>query len=65
MTALEWTLTITLVVLYVALWLTVAVVTLRKGYVALFLFGIIVPILWLIGAVMPAKTGSSYAMTQV
>lgn len=61
MTALEWILISALVAIYIALWLTVAVVTLRKGHVALFVIGIFVPILWLIGAVLPARPGSSYA----
>lgn len=63
MTALEWFLISTLVIIYIALWLTVALVTLRKGHVLLFIVGIFIPILWLIGAVLPPKPGSTYAGT--
>ncbi len=61
MTGLEWILISTLAVIYIALWLTVAMITLRKGHVVLFVVGIFIPILWLIGAVLPAKPGSSDA----
>lgn len=63
MTTLEWVLTSTLVVIYIALWVTVAMVTLRKGHVLLFIVGIFIPILWLIGAVLPPKPGSAYPAT--
>ena len=59
MTGLEWTLAVILGVLYVALLCTVAILTFRKGYIALGLLGIIFPILWLIGAVLPPKPASS------
>ncbi len=65
MTPLEWILISTLAVLYIALWFTVALVTLRKGHMALFVIGIFVPILWLIGAVLPARPDSSYAQRAV
>ncbi len=61
MTGLEWILISALAAIYIALWFTVALVTLRKGHVALFIFGIFIPILWLIGAVLPARPGSAYA----
>jgi hypothetical protein len=60
MTGLEWILIVTLSVLYIALIFTVAMMTFQKGYVALGILGIFLPILWLIGAVLPAKQGSSY-----
>ena len=60
MTGLEWVLAVTLGVLYISLIFTVAVITFQKGYTALGVLGIFLPILWLIGAVLPAKQGSSY-----
>jgi hypothetical protein len=64
MTALEWTLWIALFSIYVVCLFTVCLLTFRKGYVALGIIGIIFPILWLIGAVLPAKHGSRYATMQ-
>jgi Na+/phosphate symporter len=43
---------IVLVVLYIALWVTLGMTTLRKGHTALFWFGIIFPVLWIVGAIM-------------
>src|ERR1700712_3330931 len=60
MTVLEWIFIVTFTVLYIALVFTVALMTFQKGYVVLGIFGIFVPILWLIGAVLPAKPGSAY-----
>lgn len=62
MSALDWVLTVILGVIYFALLLTVAMLTFRKGYVFLGVVGIFLPILWLIGAILPAKPGSSYAL---
>jgi cadmium resistance protein CadD (predicted permease) len=42
-------------VIYLVLLFTVAVLTFRKGHWVLGLIGIIFPILWLIGAVLPDK----------
>ena len=39
-------------VLYIALWVTLGMTTLRKGHTALFWFGIIFPVLWIVGAIM-------------
>jgi hypothetical protein len=39
-------------VLYITLWVTLGLTTLRKGHTALFWFGIIFTLLWIIGAVM-------------
>jgi hypothetical protein len=41
-----------LAVLYVVILLTLGLTTWRKGHKALFLIGIIFPILWLVGAVI-------------
>ena len=40
-------------VLYVALLVTLGVVTLRKGHWVMFVVGIFLPIFWLVGAVIP------------
>lgn len=64
MTALEWIFASTLFVLYVFLVFTVCLLTFQKGYILLGILGIFVPFLWLIGAVLPAKPGSSYAIAQ-
>ena len=52
MTVLEWIFVVTFSVLYVALVFTVALMTFQKGYVVLGVFGIFVPILWILGAVL-------------
>lgn len=39
--------------IYLVLILTLGFLTIRKGHWILFLIGIIFPLLWLIGAVMP------------
>jgi hypothetical protein len=39
-------------VLYIALWVTLGMTTLRKGQTALFWIGIIFPVLWIVGAIM-------------
>jgi hypothetical protein len=41
-----------LAVVYVALFITLALTTLRKGHHVLFWVGIIFPVLWIIGAVI-------------
>jgi hypothetical protein len=45
-----WTL---LVVLYIALFVGLGMSTFRKGHQVLFWVGIIFPVLWIVGAVMP------------
>ena len=60
MTGLEWVLILGLAAIYLALIFTVAAVTFQKGHIALFIIGIFLPILWLIGAMLPAKPGSGY-----
>jgi len=49
MSAFLW---ILLVVLYLTALVVLGLTTLRKGHTALFWFGIIFPILWIVGAVM-------------
>ena len=57
MSGLDWALTFTLGILYIALLFTVAVVTFRKGHWVMGLIGFFFPILWLIGAVIPPARG--------
>lgn len=44
-------------VLYIALWVTLGMTTLRKGHTALFWIGIIFPVLWIVGAIMQPTPG--------
>jgi hypothetical protein len=60
MSGLDWFFSFTLGIIYIALIFTVAIVTFRKGHWVLGLIGFFIPILWLIGAILPAKRGSSY-----
>jgi len=60
MSGLDWFFSLTLGILYLTLLFTVAIVTFRKGHWVFGLIGIFIPIFWLIGAVLPAKRGSSY-----
>jgi len=60
MTGLEWMLMSTLGVIYLVCLFTVCSLTFRKGHTALGIIGIFLPFLWLIGAVLPPKPGSSY-----
>jgi len=50
--------------LYVFCIVTVCVLTFQKGRWVMGVIGIILPILWLIGAVLPAKKGSRYELAQ-
>jgi uncharacterized membrane protein len=56
MTGLEWFLATTVAVLYLVCIFTVALITFRKGYFLLGIFGIFLPFLWLIGAVLPDRS---------
>ncbi len=64
MTGLEWILSWTLFVLYITCLFTVCRLTFQKGYTILGIVGIFLPILWLIGAILPPKHGSSYWVSQ-
>jgi len=64
MTGLEWVLGVTLFTLYFVCLLTVCGLTFRKGYTLLGIIGIFLPILWLIGAILPPKEGSRYWVSQ-
>ena len=61
MSGLGWFLSIGLGVLYLVLLFTVALITFRKGHWVLGLIGIFIPILWVVGAILPAKRGSHRA----
>jgi hypothetical protein len=61
MSFMEWTLWLLLASFYIFCVFTVCLLTFKKGYVGLGIIGIFVPFLWLVGAVLPAKAGSSYA----
>jgi hypothetical protein len=52
-----WFFAIGLGILYLVLLFTVAIMTFRKGHWVLGLIGFFIPILWLIGAVLPARRG--------
>ena len=55
MSGLDWALTFTLGILYIALLFTVAVMSFRKGHWVLGLIGFIFPILWFVGAILPSR----------
>jgi hypothetical protein len=64
MTWLEWMLGTILVVFYLFCLFTVCSLTFRKGRTFLGIAGIFMPLLWLIGAVLPAKPGSRFDVAQ-
>jgi hypothetical protein len=41
--------------LYFVLMITLGIITIRKGHWVMFIIGIFFPLLWIIGALMPAK----------
>jgi hypothetical protein len=57
---LAWLLSVALFAIYLSLLFTVCSLTFRKGYTVLGIVGIFFPILWLVGAVLPAKRGSRH-----
>jgi hypothetical protein len=62
--AMEWILWFLLVSFYIAGLFTVCALTFQKGYTVLGIVGIVVSFLWLIGAMLPAKEGSRYALSR-
>ena len=64
MTFMEWMLWAFLFMIYLTALFTVCSLTFRKGYTALGIIGIFMPLLWLIGAILPAKKGSRYDVDQ-
>jgi hypothetical protein len=64
MSTLDWIFTSFFFVLYFFLLFTVCVMTFQKGHIVLGIIGIFVPLLWLIGAILPARPGSAYERAQ-
>jgi hypothetical protein len=64
MSWLEWTLGFILLSFYITCLFTVCAMTFQKGHTILGIVGIFVPLLWLIGAFLPAKKGSRYEVAQ-
>ena len=64
MSALDWFFTAFLIFVYIFCLFTVCFLTFRKGYFLLGIIGIFIPFLWLIGAILPAKPGSQYAIAE-
>ncbi len=64
MSWLEWTLGFILLSFYITCLFTVCIMTFQKGYTVLGIIGIFIPLLWLIGAFLPAKQGSRYSLSQ-
>ncbi len=61
---MEWFLGFLLFTIYITCLFTVCSLTFRKGYTILGIIGIFMPLLWLIGAVLPAKKGSRHDIAQ-
>ncbi len=60
MTGVEWMLWIILATFYIFCVFTVCMITFQKGHTLLGIVGIFIPLLWLVGAMLPSKPGSSY-----
>jgi uncharacterized membrane protein len=50
--------------IYLAVVLTLGLATYRRGRKVLFFVGFLMPLLWLLGAILPAKKGSKYEHQQ-
>ena len=48
-------------VLYVVLIVTLGVTTIRKGHWFMFFAGFILPVFWIVGALMPSRTATQPA----
>jgi hypothetical protein len=64
MSWIQWILWTIIVCLYITCLFTVCVMTFRKGRTVLGVIGIFIPLLWLIGAWLPAREGSRYDIDQ-
>lgn len=64
MSTLDWMFTGLFGVIYFFLLFTVCLMTFQKGHYVLGIIGIFVPFLWLIGAILPAKPGSTYQIRE-
>jgi hypothetical protein len=62
MSGLEWIFGFVLFSFYITCIFTVCSLTFQKGHTILGIVGIFVPFLWLIGAILPAKPGSRFAI---
>jgi hypothetical protein len=60
MSWLTWFFGVWFFMIYIVCIFTVCLYTFKKGHIVLGILGIIFPILWLIGAILPAKRGSQY-----
>ncbi len=56
----QWFGWVLLFMLYITCLFTVCGMTFSKGYTVLGIVGIFLPFLWLIGAILPPKSGSRY-----
>jgi hypothetical protein len=63
-TALEWILSFSLLMIYITCLFTVCSLTFQKGHTLLGIVGIFFPLLWLVGAILPAKPGSRFEVAQ-
>jgi threonine/homoserine/homoserine lactone efflux protein len=50
--------------MYIVCLFTVCLLTFQKGHTILGVLGFFLPLLWLIGAVLPAKPGSRHELAQ-
>lgn len=64
MSGIEWLLGVILFGIYITALFTVCGLTFRKGHTILGIVGIFIPLLWLVGAILPAKKGSRYDVEQ-
>jgi hypothetical protein len=46
-----------LAILYIVLLITLGLMTIRKGHWVMFIVGIFIPLFWIIGALMPPRSG--------
>jgi hypothetical protein len=65
MSVLDWILTSILIVLYLGLLITICTLTFQKGYIVLGIVGIFIPLLWLVGVILPPKRGSPYEIKEM
>jgi hypothetical protein len=64
MSGVSWILSFVLISLYITCLFTVCALTFQKGRTILGIVGIFIPLLWLIGAILPPKKGSRYELNQ-
>jgi len=50
-----------LAILWIVLMITLGIMTLRKGHWVLFIFGIFLPLFWIVGAVIPPTASARAA----